>query len=78
MILNDLGTALDGEGKYRKAEEVVRQSLATAWLNKNVTEIDEYLAIIYSNLAEIQSHQGTMNICVCVCERERERERRGN
>lgn len=55
---NDLGTALDGEGRYREAEEVVKQSLATARLNKNTPEIEEYLAIIQCNLAEIQSHQG--------------------
>ena len=55
---NDLGTALDGEGRYREAEEAVRQSLTTARLNKNTQEIEEHLAIIQCNLAEIQSHQG--------------------
>ena len=55
---NDLGTALDGEGRYKEAEEAVRQSLATAKLNKNIQEIEEHLAVIQCNLADIQSHQG--------------------
>ena len=59
---NDLGTALDGEGRYREAEEIVRQSLATATLNKNSPEVGEYLSIIQCNLAEIQSNQGVFII----------------
>ena len=59
---NDLGMALDGEGRYKEAEEVVRQSLATAKLNKNSQEIDEHLAIIQCNLAVIQSHLGLFDL----------------
>ena len=59
---NDLGTALDGEGRHREAEEVVRQSLATAKLNKNSQEIEEHLAIIQCNFAVIQSHQGLFDL----------------
>jgi hypothetical protein len=61
-MLNDLGTALDGEGRYREAEEVARQSLATAKLNTNIQDIEEHLAIIQCNLAEIQSHQGVVSV----------------
>ena len=62
MLQNDLGTALDGEGRYREAEELVRQSLAIAKSNKNIQDIEGHLAIIQCNLAEVQSHQGVLSI----------------
>ena len=59
-MLNDLGTALDGQGRYKEAEEVVRQGLEMLCINKHFLEIEEYLAIIQCNLAEILSHQGML------------------
>ena len=67
-MLNDLGTALDGQGQFDEAEEAVMEGLEVARLNKNLPEIDEYLAIIQCNLAEINSHQGRpISVCVCEC-----------
>ena len=58
-MLNDLGTALDSQGQFSEAEKSVMESLDVAKLNKDVAGIEEYLAIIQCNLAEILDHQGT-------------------
>ena len=60
VMLNDLGTALSGEGKLTEAEEVIMKALAVAKLNLSVTEIDQHLAIIQCNLAEVQTYLGTL------------------
>ena len=62
MLLNDLGTALDAQGLFKEAEEAVVESLEIVKSSDGADGVQEHLAVIECNLAEVQTHLGIYRI----------------